>query len=147
LSKYEGQVRRRYLQLPSPLRSLLFAASLVLYCNCLRLSATYSTMLGATWLIIVGLCSQRARDFLNGTVVQFLGKISYSLYLVHGVVLLSLINLLYPRLPFGSIVMIALPGVVIVSTALNRFIEQPSIALSRLAGRLAEWRGPVRQLP
>jgi peptidoglycan/LPS O-acetylase OafA/YrhL len=147
LSKYEGSLRRLYSQIPRPLKWLLFATSVVLYCNCLRLSATYSTMLGATWLIIIALCSQRARHSLNRPAVQFFGRISYSLYLAHGVVLLSLINLLYPRLPFGAIVAIALPAALIVSTALNRFVEQPSIAWSQLTGRLTEGRGAARQLP
>jgi peptidoglycan/LPS O-acetylase OafA/YrhL len=147
LSRFQSQIGQRYALIAPPAGVLLFAASLVLYCNCLRISATYSTMLGATWLVIVALCSPRAQAFLNRPLIQWLGKVSYSLYLCHVVVILALINLLYPRLAFSWIVLMCIPTIFAVSFGLNRFIEQPAIALSRAAGRRLQARERVLPVP
>lgn len=134
ISKYQSQIRHQYNRVPGPYRAVLFLGALTLYSG-LRISETYSTLLGASWIIIVALCSSHAGGFLDRSPIQWLGKISYSLYLCHAVVLLFLINWLYPRLSFASIVLLAIPAIFLLSYWLNRFVEQPAIALSRKLGR------------
>ncbi len=56
------------------------------------------TAIGAVGLII--LCqSPRIRIGLRSRVARFFGRVSYSLYLVHGVVLLALLDMFFGRLP------------------------------------------------
>lgn len=66
---------------------------------------------------------------LNGPVVQWLGRISYSLYLTH----LFVVRFLEAHFPVGECAEIALTLVVAQLVCLA--IEQPSIVLSRRAGR------------
>ena len=135
MSKYESQIERQYVQIPAVGQAGLFLIALTFYCGGLRISATYSTMLGASWIIVVALCSSDARRVLDNPLIQRLGRISYSLYLCHAVVLLSFINFCYPRLPFSIIALVSLPAIIISSALLYRFVEQPAIALSRIVGR------------
>jgi peptidoglycan/LPS O-acetylase OafA/YrhL len=135
MSKHGTQITRQYARIPPAARAALFLVALTLYCGAFRLSTTYGTMLGASWIIIEALCSTPARKFLDWSPIQWLGKISYSLYLCHVVVMLSLVNLCYPRLSFSEIAGLSIPVIFIASLLLNRFVEQPAIALSRIVAR------------
>lgn len=136
LSKYERQIKKFYERIPRTLEIVLFVVALCLFCNCFKISATYSTMLGATWLITMAICSNNAHEFLNLPMVQHLGRVSYSLYLSHVVVLLSMINLLYPAVPFLWIAAACIPTIIVVAAVMYAVVERPSISLSRLAGNL-----------
>ncbi len=87
---------------------------------------------GAGILVVTALASPRARSFLAPSWCGFLGRVSYSLYLVHGTILFSLVYLFYPRAPWPVI------GIVYVSLALigaqvcYRFVELPSIQTGKL---------------
>lgn len=70
---------------------------------------------------------------LGGAVVQWLGRVSYSLYLTHWVVL----HLGWTW--FGAIgLLVAVPACFGVAALVHRYVEMPSIALSRMI-----WRGPA----
>jgi len=74
--------------------------------------------------------------WLNVWWIQFLGKISYSIYLVHAPiagVILGLQVRIAPRSQFVSFLMLAIVIVATIGLAfiLNRFIEEPSLRLSR----------------
>ena len=71
-------------------------------------------------------------DFLESAIPQWLGKISYSLYLTHFLVLLLFVNLLGP---WGGIV--CLPVVFGIAWLTWFAIERPSIWLSRRVARLS----------
>ena len=74
-------------------------------------------------------------SWLESRPVQWLGKISYSLYLSHALVILVFTKALGPT---GSL--IALPFIFPVAWALWFAVEQPSIVLSRQAGRVLRTR-------
>ncbi len=82
--------------------------------------------------------------------VHFLGKISYSLYLVHLPVFMALCALLPQRLPFPWVFPLFLVVSLVAATLLHRLVEVPSIALSRKAGKFVwpaavqTWTIPVR---
>ena len=135
LSKHSFKVIKIYRFIPKEISILLFVFFISMYCNCFRISATYCEMFGAIWVLITGLSSQTAGTVLNSPVVQWLGKISYSLYLCHAVILIFMVNLLYPTLPFTEVVLISIPIIFIVSVILNYLVEQPSIFLSRKLGK------------
>jgi peptidoglycan/LPS O-acetylase OafA/YrhL len=58
----------------------------------------WGVALGAIGYIVIGLHSTVARRILNSAIPAFLGRISYSLYLVHGIVLLAMTFALRNRL-------------------------------------------------
>lgn len=91
----------------------------------------YAVFLGSVMLIIGALGSRLAGSALRSRIPVFLGKISYSLYLWHAVVLLTVVNLTYPKY---SLVLI-LPTSIILGLAVAivayRWVELPSIALGR----------------
>jgi len=71
-------------------------------------------------------------------VLVWFGKISYSLYLVHLIVLLSLIHALVGQLPLVTIVAIAVPCSLIAAFVTNTWVEQPFNELGkRLAMKLS----------
>ncbi len=125
LAHHASLVRDRYAGLSALTKAIALIAAFVLYANCLGVSSTYSTMIGSTWLIIVALCSPSAQAFLDSRVVQFLGHISYSLYLVHAVVVLALINALYPSVSMGTVAVLVVPLSIAVASVLYACVERP----------------------
>ena len=94
---------RRIEQMPRAILWSALGVSLVAYLNyiLLHLQARKTdllTAIGAAGLII--LCqSPRISIGLRSRVARFFGRVSYSLYLVHGIVLLALLDMFFGRLP------------------------------------------------
>jgi peptidoglycan/LPS O-acetylase OafA/YrhL len=82
----------------------------------------------AIWLVAT---SPRATRLLELPVLQWLGRISYSLYLTHMIVLLTLLHLLSswfaPRLLVWTVPLLSLP----VAAGFHALVEAPSIRLAR----------------
>lgn len=85
-------------------------------------------------VLVAGTCDVATlRRGLSVPICQFLGRISYSLYLVHWTV----ISLLAPRLVDGTalgngvLLVAALAASIALSVPFHRFIERPAIALGR----------------
>jgi peptidoglycan/LPS O-acetylase OafA/YrhL len=92
--------------------------------------------LGAFILLTLCVESTRAHRLLRHSALQWLGKVSYSLYLVHLVVLLSAVYLLHDLLPIWAILLLALVGSLLAAELLNRAVELPSNEIGkRLAAR------------
>lgn len=135
-----GGVLARYAERLNQMKpSLLAGASLIAGLGCLWLSREPVFMaIGSSLIILAGILPGGIRRTLQRPWLRWLGRISYSLYLTHLLVLLSAVHLLGDRLPLTAI----LPGVVAVSlvlaTAFQRLVEGPSDQLGRnLARRLA----------
>ncbi len=92
------------------------------------------TALGAGGIMIVSLNSASLKKILYWPPIRSLGKMSYSLYLWHCVVLLYCVHLLYGRAPFGAILGLAFVLSMVVSWCSWRWIELPAIALGRKLG-------------
>lgn len=90
---------------------------------------------GALMLVLVFAHSPRLLRLSRWPVLQFLGRISYSLYLYHGVVLLAFLYGLGTHLPLGPLLLLAAAAVIPVSTLAYRAVERPSIEWSRGARR------------
>jgi peptidoglycan/LPS O-acetylase OafA/YrhL len=96
---------------------------------------------GAFILLNLSLHSDRARAALRHPALQWLGKVSYSLYLVHLVVLLGTVYLLHDVLPMGVILLLALPGSLLAAELFNRAVELPSSEIGKwLAQQLPRGR-------
>ena len=62
---------------------------------------------------------------------RWLGKISYSLYLVHFVVLFGMLYTLQKRVPNTAIVVMSVPMSLLFATLFHRLVETPSLDLGR----------------
>lgn len=99
------------------------------------LEAIKSTAMNAACLVVVvvAIADGFTRRALSAAPMVFLGKVSYSLYLTHAIVIGALAALL-PRLGIVdplAIAVVSLPASMLVSVAFWRIIEVPSMNLSR----------------
>lgn len=88
---------------------------------------SYINMLGCGSLIIIALSSGRFSTILRNKVVSYLGRISYSLYLYHFIILVASIKLLYGIIPIGFILLLTAAASISIAALSYQFIEIPSI--------------------
>jgi len=97
-------------------------------------------IIGAGMTIYVLLNSRRMQNFFSSPVPVFLGKISYSLYLIHFLVISSftcaLFLVLYPALPYGAAVLIScvcsLFLIIPLSYLFYKYVDTAGVELSKL---------------
>jgi peptidoglycan/LPS O-acetylase OafA/YrhL len=136
IAKHRATLGRWYQALSRPMRFGLALTMFVLYTfgNLLPHFAEFAECLGALGYLILTLNSTFARRMLNQTVPIYLGRISYSLYLVHAPVLFAMAFTLLGRigLPlfFGIYVVLA----ILFGSAFHVLVEKPFINLSRRVG-------------
>lgn len=95
------------------------------------------TALGAAVLVVASLCSARVSALLTLESVKTLGRISFSLYLLHCVLLLASVHLLHSLMPLPAILAIALFATFLLSSSSYKHIELPAIEMGRrLVARL-----------
>jgi peptidoglycan/LPS O-acetylase OafA/YrhL len=85
-------------------------------------------------LLLSAMTFEPFKLFLQRPAVAYLGKISYSIYLVHATVLFTCIHLLFGRVPFLLVATIYLMATCVVSVLFHYAVEQPA---SRLGKRVA----------
>jgi peptidoglycan/LPS O-acetylase OafA/YrhL len=88
-------------------------------------------LIGASGFIVAGLSEPAFSKALNWPIFQFLGRISYSIYLLHGTILFLLVYVFYGRVPFEWLFLPLLICVVVASTIFYHLVEKPSIQLGR----------------
>jgi peptidoglycan/LPS O-acetylase OafA/YrhL len=139
-------IRNWYKRLNRPLRALLFLASLAAYNLSGRISDHFASLsirvlgdwgvvLGAIGYILLALNSPLARRVLTAAIPTFLGRISYSLYLLHAPILLALTFSPLGHLTPWAQFPIYLAASLVAATLFNRAIEEPFIGLGRRLGR------------
>lgn len=136
LSKYRLEVSHYLKKQKSIILLFLFVVSLILI-NSSALFKNNSSVadivagLGIVLLFSVVLSSKKAQKFLSTKPFLWLGKISYSLYLIHILVLMSLAILLGNVIGIGFAValtpLVSLP----VAWVVYEYIEKPSIEIGR----------------
>jgi peptidoglycan/LPS O-acetylase OafA/YrhL len=111
---------------------------------------TGTAMLGAGLLIVVAQGSRRARRVLGVAPLQLAGRLSYSLYLVHGLVLLALAHLLWGHLPGALVIAMVWSGAFLAAAALRACVELPAQRAGRKLAALVQrplpWPGPRPRL-
>ncbi len=102
----------------------------------IRLNTNIFVGIGSALIIALALGNFHIQKFLSYSPILYLGKISYSLYLVHTIVILTLTYIFKNILPI-YIILVAVPFIsIIIAHIYNKFIEQPAIALGkRLSAR------------
>jgi peptidoglycan/LPS O-acetylase OafA/YrhL len=99
------------------------------------------TAVSGMGLIFYSLGDRRVSALLLGRVPRFFGRISYSLYLLHGTVLFLLVYMTYGRLPLMAILVPYLVITTVLATAMYQVVEVRSINLGHaIAGRLTRER-------
>jgi peptidoglycan/LPS O-acetylase OafA/YrhL len=86
---------------------------------------------GAVLLVAVCAFEQPVAKLLRAAPFVWLGRVSFSLYVVHLPVLLTLVHLLHGRFPVGLIATAAIPFTIAVAALLERWVEGPAQALAR----------------
>ncbi|MGO4110176.1 acyltransferase family protein [Paenibacillus sp. YAF4_2] len=97
----------------------------------ISLAADWGITIGVVLLILSSLSINRLSRMLHIKPIAFLGKISYSLYLLHAVILLTFIYLLHNIMPIWAIEMITLITSLIGAYVSYRLLELPSMKLGR----------------
>ncbi|KQL39940.1 hypothetical protein AN960_08180 [Bacillus sp. FJAT-25509] len=96
----------------------------------------YGMGLGATGLFIIAIGSSKIEKILMYKPIQFVGKISFSLYLYHPLVLLSFVHLFYNILPLWVVFIMTIVFSIAIAYIAWRYVEVPSMQLGRrLANR------------
>lgn len=100
--------------------------------------------LGSGGIVLFSLSTARIGRFLMGSTISFLGRISYSIYLIHGTVLFSFAYLFHGKLsPVAWFVPYL--GVTLGAAALlHRFAELPSIHLGKMFAPIVDRRSDQR---
>jgi len=108
--------------------------SLILLCSTARTSAGYGVSAGAVILIGISATSPAIGQALERRVLVWLGRVSYSLYLVHIPILLMIVHLLGGVVPLP--LLLALVPIVSLGAAelFSRTVEQPSLRLAARVG-------------
>ncbi len=100
---------------------------------------------GAVALICATIAPGPLHDALLRPALKSLGRISYSLYLVHVPVILLTAHLLYGRAPVWAIMGVSVFGALALAIGVNRLVEEPFDRLGRwLSARLPRWSGSAR---
>lgn len=95
----------------------------------------YGIAVGAAVFIVASLASTKLSSGLTHPGFVFLGKISYSLYLTHLVVMLTFAHALHGRLSNVMILSISFIGAIIVAAVCWFMIERPSMQLGKYLTR------------
>jgi peptidoglycan/LPS O-acetylase OafA/YrhL len=122
-----------WLRWQSPVRRLFLwvLAFLLLALPYLAAAVELAYALGATLLLALCMHSSRARRVLTAPALAWLGRISYSLYLVHLVVLLSFVHVLRGQLPLPAILVQVIATSLLVADLTHRLLEMPANHLGK----------------
>lgn len=105
----------------------------------------YISAFASVILIIIALSNQ-AQDFFSNSVLLFLGKISFSLYLVHAVLIVSLIYILTGILSPPVVISLAFLLSFPLAVLFYNCIEVPSMKLANSLGSLVGKKKTVLQV-
>lgn len=95
-------------------------------------------VLGAAILVFCFLHCPSLRSFGDARPLQWLGTVSFSLYLVHEPIVVSVATLLPPTAPGVLVVLVvSVPVSLAAAVVFHRLVERPSQRLAGWAGRLA----------
>ena len=97
---------------------------------------------GPAAIAVVALCyaDVRAQYILNNPLLRWLGRVSYSLYLIHLPILLFFIHCLYGRIPLVPVIVMAITLSLLFAEIVNRLVERPAQLLGTMFSTMWENR-------
>ncbi len=143
LAKYLDPIERWYVSQTRTTKVIFGSVAFVAYNLCFRVGAYYDkhlwmefvlewgSVLGAAAFLVIGLHARFARRILQSAVARFLGRISYSLYLIHAPILvvfaITMHNRVSPWLQFPAVLITSLTAAYLFSM----LVEEPFMRLGR----------------
>jgi peptidoglycan/LPS O-acetylase OafA/YrhL len=141
LAAHRERLRAAYTALPGYIRILLIGLALALYIYgpmAMHITGLHSMlpydwplMAGAGLLLVIAAFETRIAAGLNRGPLLLLGRISYSLYLFHPLVLLAALHAFYGLIPLGPLLLGSFIASFAISDLGHRFIERPTAHLAR----------------
>lgn len=142
LAKYRSELVNIYRNLKTKQKYLLLVTAIMFYAYSgvtdiiidtpfSNIIGEYGLALAASIFLIISIGSSKVTAVLLKKPVVFLGKISYSLYLYHFIVLMSLVHLFYNILPMWLIFTLSAVVGIGVSYISYKYVEQPSMKLGK----------------
>ena len=152
IAKYRLKIKQKIFSFSVKIKIALFLIGIVLYLyahpsfllNILIVNFppfyrtvidTWFTSIGAGILIVFAISSTHFTNLLRKKFVIFIGKISYSLYLMHLAILFSFIHLLNGIIPMWEILILAILSAFVISSLTYFFVEIPAIKLGKYLTR------------
>lgn len=115
------------------------ATRLALWCGALILFSIYPvnlgglpTSIGATLLVALCFADKKTDDALTAPVPLWLGRVSYSLFLIHIPILMTAAHILSGTVPMAAVLAITLAVALLAAELLYRSVELPSIKIGRI---------------
>lgn len=109
---------------------LKFSESIIIS-SATQLITDYAIATSVILLFALVLSSNKFQVLLSKKPLTFLGKISYSLYLVHSIVLLAMIHLFYQYLTMG-LILVMIPVIsLLTAVPYYYFVEKPSMKIGK----------------
>lgn len=142
LAKYRISTYGYYLKLNKLSKIVIFSVGILSYTYAwwffhqktmlhLFIVDDWAIAIGSLIFIFFSLNSKTIRQILLLKPIHFVGKISYSLYLIHITVLFTMVNILYGKLPIWTILIGSFVISFMVSTIMYYAIERPSIKVGK----------------
>ena len=143
LSRYLEQIRPRWQRMKAGEHWLILVVSAVLlefgglvgHIHVIGPAADALVIAGGAGVLISTLFSKELHRILAHGFPVLLGRMSYSLYLVHGTVLFALVHLLFGRVSRAQMFLPYVACTVGVTWLMFTLVEKPAIRLSQRIGR------------
>jgi peptidoglycan/LPS O-acetylase OafA/YrhL len=137
------RVRKMFLRAPPMLHAMIFGGMVCIwmvlaYTKAMEPHRGYVDVFSGVftlYLIVSCVAFPKVSAMLSGRVCLWLGDISYSLYLIHLPVLMSMFYLLYGHVSLIWIVALSFPAMLIAGHLMHYAIERPSMNLGRKLAR------------
>jgi peptidoglycan/LPS O-acetylase OafA/YrhL len=147
LSKHSENIRWLIHRVPARMFIALMAVPILIltiphggYLS-LRRDALYD--IGMPMVIVLALEAPSISAVLNRAVPQWLGRISYSVYLMHTPVLVVMFHALLGHVSLWLIVSAGIVGSLTTATLMHRFVEVPAIKLGQRVARGGRSTTPI----
>lgn len=143
LAKYRGVFSKLYDRLSTAFKIAILVIGFILYMYEWLVLPNHSLLhmfiindwaiaLGSCIFIMFSLNSKTLKWFLSVKPVHFIGKISFSLYLYHLIVMMTLLYSLSGKMSVLAILVVSFVVTFIIATIMHYLVEVPSVKLGRL---------------
>jgi len=140
LARNREKLRELWASTGGAFRSIFYVVALVVFfygnsalrhLHSLEVFGDLCVAVGACMLVLVTIFSRRIRAVLQLPFPAYLGRISYSIYLLHGTILFVLLNLLYGKVPVPVIAVAFFACSFAAAHAFCVLVEEPALRLGK----------------
>jgi peptidoglycan/LPS O-acetylase OafA/YrhL len=139
LSKHSDNIRRFTHWVSPPNRIALLAASMIIftiqYRGFMSIRGDVLYDIGAAVVVVLALDMPSIIAVLNRAVLQWLGQLSYSVYLIHTPIIVVMFHAFIGRAPLWFIFVAGIVATLTTAALMHRFVELPAIKLGQRVAR------------